>query len=81
MHTEFILIHPFREGNGRLGRLISVLMGLQANLPILNFESIKGKKKQEYIHAVQAGLDRDYEPMQRVFKSIIEKTLKLYRVK
>jgi cell filamentation protein len=47
VHTEFILIHPFREGNGRLGRLISVLMGLQANLPILNFESVKGKKKQE----------------------------------
>lgn len=79
VHTEFILIHPFREGNGRLGRLISVLMGLQADLPILNFESIKGKKKQEYILAVQAGLDRNYEPMKQVFQSIIQKTLRLYR--
>lgn len=81
VHTEFILIHPFREGNGRLGRLISVLMGLQADLPILNFESIKGKKKEEYILAVQAGLDRDYKPMKRVFELIIGRTLKLYHEK
>lgn len=27
-HVEFILIHPFREGNGRLGRLLMSLMVL-----------------------------------------------------
>lgn len=81
VHTEFVLIHPFREGNGRLARLISGLMALQANLPLLNFESIKGKKKQEYIRAVQAGLDRNYDPMRKVFKSVIEKTILLYEKK
>lgn len=30
VHTELVLIHPFREGNGRTARLLSVLMGLQA---------------------------------------------------
>ena len=40
VHTEYILIHPFREGNGRLGRLIAVLMGLQAGLPVLDFGAI-----------------------------------------
>lgn len=79
MHTEFILIHPFREGNGRLGRLIAVLMGLQADLPILNFESIKGKKKEAYIQAVQAGLERNYKPMKLLFEEIIKKTINLYQ--
>lgn len=78
VHTEFLLIHPFRDGNGRLARIISGLMALQANLPLLNFESIKGNKKQEYISAVQAGMDRNYEPMRKLFKSIINKTLLLY---
>lgn len=81
VHTEFILIHPFREGNGRLGRLLSVLMALQADLPVLSFESIKGKKKQEYFSAVQAGLDKNYDPMQKIFRSVVEKSLKLYREK
>ena len=80
VHTEYVLIHPFREGNGRLGRLIAVLMGLQANLPILNFEAIKGRKKQEYFRAVRAGVDRNYEPMTKIFQSIIKRSIKLYRV-
>lgn len=37
VHTELVLIHPFREGNGRLARLFSILMALQAGLPILDF--------------------------------------------
>jgi len=32
VHTELILIHPFREGNGRLARLLATLMALLAGL-------------------------------------------------
>ena len=28
-HVELVLIHPFREGNGRLARILSSLMALQ----------------------------------------------------
>jgi cell filamentation protein len=35
VHAELILIHPFREGNGRVARLLALLMGLQAGLPPL----------------------------------------------
>jgi cell filamentation protein len=28
VHAELILIHPFREGNGRVARMLSSLMGL-----------------------------------------------------
>jgi cell filamentation protein len=80
VHTEFILIHPFREGNGRLGRLIAVLMGLQSDLPVLDFGAIKGRKKQEYFSAVQLGLNRNYESMTKIFQSIIKRSIKLYRV-
>lgn len=30
VHAELILIHPFREGNGRLARLLNALMAAQA---------------------------------------------------
>ena len=75
VHTELMLIHPFREGNGRVGRLLAVLMGLQAGLPPLDFGNIKGRKRQEYFAAVRAGMDRDYEPIEKVFSDVIGKTL------
>jgi cell filamentation protein len=39
VHGEFILIHPYREGNGRLGRWLASLMALQAGFPILDFSN------------------------------------------
>ncbi len=32
VHAELILIHPFRDGNGRLARLLTVLMASQVGL-------------------------------------------------
>jgi cell filamentation protein len=80
VHTELLLIHPFREGNGRVARLLAVLMALQAGLPPLDFGNIKGRKRQEYFRAVQAGLDRDYKPMEKVFSAVIRKTRRVHGV-
>ena len=75
VHVELILIHPFREGNGRIARLLSVLMALQAGLPPLDFSELQEAKRDEYFAAVQAGMDRDYKPMERIFNGVIERTL------
>jgi cell filamentation protein len=76
VHVELVLIHPFREGNGRISRLLAILMALQAGLPPLDFTEIVAKRKRNYISAVQTGLDRDYGPMEEIFESVIRKTLK-----
>lgn len=76
VHTELVLIHPFREGNGRLARMLTMLMAFQAGLPPLDFGIIRGRKRKEYFGAVQAGLDRNYEPMKKVFSDVIGRTLR-----
>lgn len=76
VHVELVLIHPFRDGNGRCARLLAMLMGLQAGLPALDFGGIRGPKKREYIAAIHAGLSRDYDPMTKIFREIIARTLK-----
>jgi cell filamentation protein len=76
VHAELILIHPFRDGNGRCARLLAMLMGLQAGLPALDFGGIQGAKKREYIAAVHAALSHDYEPMTKVFREVIARTLR-----
>ena len=78
MHVELELIHPFREGNGRLGRLVSTLMALQAGLPLLDFSLIVGRRKKDYFLAIQAGLDRNYEPMERIFEDVIDRSLQAF---
>lgn len=78
VHVELLLIHPFREGNGRLARMLASLMALQAELPPLDFGILKGKKKQEYFAAVQFGLNRHYAPMEKIFDEVIERTLRLH---
>ena len=71
-HCELVLIHPYREGNGRLSRLLSQLMALQAGLPLLNFSVIKGKQRETYFAAVRAGMGRDYAPMIEVFRKVVK---------
>lgn len=74
-HVELVLIHPFRDGNGRVARILATLMALQAGLPLLDFSLIAEGKRKEYFAAVQAGLDKNYKPMGTIFAGIIERSL------
>lgn len=75
VHTELVLIHPFREGNGRCSRILASIMALQAGLPVLDFSVISGVKKSDYFAAIQAGLERNYKPMEKLFAEIIENSI------
>lgn len=76
VHTELVLIHPFRDGNGRVARMLATLMALQAELPPLDFRNMTGKGKKYYIKAVHEGMERDYQPMEKVFTAVVRKTLR-----
>ncbi len=69
VHVELILIHPFREGNGRLSRLLANVMAIQAGKPELDF-SLWDEQKDRYFSAIQAGLD-DYEPMKALVRQVL----------
>jgi len=67
VHVELILIHPFREGNGRIARLLCDVMAVQAEIGPLDYTAWD-KRPDEYFSAIQAGLGRDLEPMQQLFR-------------
>jgi len=75
VHVEMVLIHPFRDGNGRIARALAILMTLQASLPQLDFTPVAGKGRARYFAAIQAGLDRNYRPMAGIFAALIERSL------
>ncbi|UHD16817.1 Fic/DOC family protein [Thiocapsa bogorovii] len=61
-HVELILIHPFREGNGRLARLLADVMAVQAGRDPLDY-SLWDSDKPSYFSAIQTGLTRNYDAM------------------
>lgn len=71
VHVELVLIHPFREGNGRTARLLADLMARQAGWGWLSYQSIQGRGERRYLAAIKAGLDRNYEPMRDLFSRIL----------
>jgi len=71
-HVEFILIHPFREGNGRISRLLMDVMATQAGYGPLDY-SLWDQHKDFYFGSIQAGVAGDYQHMERLVKDILTK--------
>lgn len=54
--VEFLKIHPFRDGNGRISRILTNLLMLQAGylyMPYVSHEKLVEEKKQEYYVALR----------------------------
>ncbi len=55
---EFLSIHPFQDGNGRLSRLLTTLVLLQKDylfIQYVSFENLIEKTKKEYYQALMEG--------------------------
>ncbi|MGQ7286377.1 Fic/DOC family protein [Vreelandella venusta] len=71
MHVEFILIHPFREGNGRISRLLLDVMAVKAGAQPLDY-SLWNEHKDYYFKAIQAGRDGDYQFVECLVRDVLE---------
>lgn len=74
VHAELLLIHPFRDGNGRLARWLADVMAVQAGYPASAYGfSVRESKRRraEYLAAVKRGYMQDYAPLARFFEEAI----------
>ena len=69
-HVEFILIHPFREGNGRLSRLLCDVLSVLAGKSLLDY-SLWDEHKAFYFKAIQAGISGNYCPMMQLMSDVL----------
>lgn len=70
---EFLSVHPFQDGNGRLSRLLTTLVLLQQNymfIQYVSFENLIEKTKKEYYQALMEGQKN------RISNSVITNTNK-----
>lgn len=60
---EFLSIHPFQDGNGRLSRLLTTLLLLKTNytfIEYISFENLIEQRKKDYYKALMAAQKHRY---------------------
>jgi len=72
-HAAFESIHPFRDGNGRVGRLILNFMLKRDGYPMID---IKYKDRAAYYKAFQAYDKGDLRPMVRLIAGDLKEAMK-----
>ncbi len=70
-HQVFESVHPFYDGNGRVGRLLLNFILRKNGLPMIN---IKNKKKGKYYDALEAGHNANLKPMVDLIINYLEET-------
>jgi Fic family protein len=75
-HYQFETLHPFSDGNGRLGRLVVVLQLMEAgNLayPVLNLSPWLRRRKDQYKSLLRdVSATGDFDPWVRFFATALE---------
>jgi len=67
--SEFLFIHPFREGNGRICRLIGDIILAKNGFPMIGM-NLK-TKEDYYIKCVQEGYNKNYKPLSKIIEEKI----------
>lgn len=71
---EFLSIHPYQDGNGRLSRLITTLLLLKSGYDFVQYASVEyeiEKQKKEYYKALMAGQKNRYNKKEKIDKWIV----------
>ena len=64
---------PFGK-DGRLARLLALLMALQAGLSPLDVSPMLGRGRRIYIGGIHAAMGRNYQPLAAMFEKTIARS-------
>ena len=76
LHTRFVEIHPFKDGNGRTARLLLNLELMREGYPVA---IILREDRLEYFDALEKScVERDYDDFTRMVARCVARSLDLY---
>jgi cell filamentation protein len=67
---EFLVIHPFREGNARTIKLVTDILAAQSERPLLMYDQTAAGQSA-YIEAAKAAFKRDYAPLTAIIQQAL----------
>ena len=72
---KFVWIHPFKDYNGRVARLLTNLLVLNYGLPALEIKAETGQDRQRYIKAMKAADEHDPSKLESLLTKALKESL------
>lgn len=73
--NRFVWIHPFKDYNGRVARLLTNLLLLNLGLPLLEIQADTGEDRDIYIEAMKSADEYDYSKLQDLISKALRESL------
>ena len=72
---RFVWIHPFQDYNGRVARMLTILILLKLNLPPVEIKADTGLDRKKYLEAMYSADDSNYEKLENLIGRALSESL------
>jgi Fic family protein len=72
---RFVWIHPFQDYNGRVARMLTILILLKLNLPPVEIKAERGFDRKKYLESMYAADEGNYEKLENLIASALDESL------
>ena len=72
---RFVWIHPFKDYNGRVARLLTNLLILNFGLPSLEIKASADRDRKNYIEAIKAADKNDLSKLEKLIANALKESL------
>lgn len=76
---RFVVIHPFQDYNGRIARMLTLLILLTLNLPPIEFRADTNTDRKRYILAMRDADAGNYSTLETLISHALRETLEKFR--
>lgn len=72
---RFVWIHPFQDYNGRIARMLTILILLKLSLPAIEIKAETGLARKRYLGAMYAADESDYSKLENLIGRALNESL------
>lgn len=76
---RFVSVHPFQDYNGRIARMLTILILLKLNLPPIELPAEKGSDRQKYLTAMRKADEGDHSFLEKLISQALSEALNSFQ--